>query len=265
MKEKQMPFVLLGGAILLMFVVVAIAAMVVAYFAVRSYAPGVLSPFLITTPTPSTTHVITSTLSYGDALGTYEKIAAKAIEASDTALETMKWVLGSVLAIAVGVVTYLYKISQEAAQRSKLAESKAQDAQNDAADVRNQINDLSKRFDRLSERYMTLHESYANLKGETVSLSAALQAWDKGDISQDELIEAQQLHSWRKWIQRKDETGFRELLEDVRSGDGLVASMRSLVEEELAKVRERTERERPSSGDELYEQRLQLLLPDSTE
>jgi hypothetical protein len=249
-----------------------ISLLVVFYLILRSYSPGILFHLPAATPTPATTptSVITGTLSYSDALSTYEKVSTRAIDASQRTVEMMKWLVVSILSTLVTTLVsagiYLYKASQETAEQAKLAEAAAQNARNAADDVKTRIASLSEQYDRLSERYISLSDKQAELRGKTLSLDAALRAGDRGDISRDELIETQQLHSLRKWTQRRDDTGLDELYEDVRAGAGLTPQVRSALERELEKMRQRSrERGTRSSRDELYEQKLMQLLSSVSE
>jgi hypothetical protein len=237
-----------------------VGLLVIALLILWLYLPGVFSPPIaapITSPASSTTTVITGTLSYGDALKTYEGVATSAIHASERALDTIKWLVGALFGlttVATGVAAYLYKTAREAGEKAQLAEEAAQAAREAANSARGQLATLL-------ERYIRLSEQYVELKGKTLSLDAALQAWDRGEISRHKVIEAQQWGSWVKWQKQKDDTGWHELKEEADWGGGLTPVVRLAVEMELERVRRQASKTGSQSDEENeYEQRLQNLL-----
>jgi len=261
--------------------------LVIALLILRPYLPGVFSSPTTaptTSPTPSATTVITNTLSYGDALKTYEEVATCAIRASERALDTIKWLVGALFgltAVATGVAAYLYKTTSEAdkiakeadkiakeaeekaqsaGEKARLAEAAAQSAKEAADSARGQL-------DTLIERYIRISEQYVELKAKTLSLDTMLQAWDRGEIPRYTVTEAQQWESWVKWQKQKDDTGWHELKETVDWGDGLTPAVRLAAEMELKRVqRQASETGGQSDEEKEYEQRLQALLrPRSVE
>lgn len=120
---------------------------------------GLLTPIRVSTPStppaPATVTVITSTLSYGDALKTYEEIAAKAIEASERALNMMKWLVGAIFALitlASSAAAYLFKTAKLADERSKSAEISAQKVYESTIASRAQVELLSQKLTSLDDK-----------------------------------------------------------------------------------------------------------------
>jgi hypothetical protein len=90
----------------------------------------------------------------------------------------------------------------------------------------------------------------------------ALVAFEQDAIGRDQAREIEQTLSLSKWIQQDDLTGWYELLEEVRFGDGLRPGVRAIVEREL----QRMQRERHRAGGRSsrvgeYEKQLRSLLP----
>ncbi len=244
-----------------------VSFLIATFFILQLYLPGMLtSPTIVptTSPTQSTTTVITPTLSYGDALKTYEGVATSAIRASERALDTIKWLVGAFFAltsVAAGVAAYLYKTAREAGEKAQLAEMAANEAKTAASATEQHIKDLTKQYIKLSERYIEISQQYVELKGKTLSLDSALEAWERGEISRGRFIEAQQWHSWQKWIERRDDTGWQELWETINYGDGLAPTVRSAVEMELEKIRTQAHDSGTQSVKEKsFEKQLRLLL-----
>lgn len=217
-------------------------------------APPTVAPVVSTTQGATT--VITPSLSYGDALKTYEGVATSAIHASERSLDMMKWLVGAFLAlttVATGVAAYLYKTARDTSERAQLAEVAAQGARA-AAEA------AEKQLVVLSDRYLGLSQQYLELKSKTLSLDAAIQAWDRGEITQGEFIESQQWHSWHKWTCLKNETGWHELREAALDGEGLMPIIRSAVDMEWNKVRQHASAGgNQSDEDKEYERHLQFL------
>lgn len=98
------------------------------------------------------------------------------------------------------------------------------------------------------------------------TLNSMLQAWERGEVPESKVIESNQWVSWHKWIYKEDITGWAELLEAARHGTGLSEHIRSVIEWELGKVRQRAyEAGGFSTKDEELEAKLQALLHPSSE
>ena len=123
---------------------------------------------------------------------------------------------------------------------------------------------LENRIRKASEEMDKERESLRMLKQ---TLDGALQAWDRNKISRRKVIEAGQWVCWHRWIHYGDITGWRELLEEVRYGEGLTPHVRSAVEWELDKIRRKAYEEEGLLADEEegLEQRLQDLLDPPSE
>lgn len=235
---------------LLTVVFLILALVVLQPYLLRTFSPPVALPVI--SPTPGTTTVITTTLGFSDALGTYEKVATTAIHASEQAVALSNWLIGIVAGLATlatAAAAYLYKTAIEASEKARLAESAAQAAREAAISVSNQLQSLLGRYDRLFDQYEQLREK-------TLSLDAALQAWDRGEISQDEVLETQQWGSWKKWKQDRDDTGWMELKEDADTGN-LASPVRLAIEKELTRLQRRATK---SNAEKEYEQKLQTLI-----
>jgi len=89
----------------------------------------------------------------------------------------------------------------------------------------------------------------------------ALVAFEQDAIGRDQAREIEQTLSLGKWIQQDDLTGWHELLEEVRFGDGLRPGVRSIVERELQRAQRERHRTggRPSRNGK-YEKQLHSLL-----
>lgn len=202
--------------------------------------------------------IVTTSLSYGDALKTYEGVATYAIHASERTLDSIKWLVGAFIGLTVlaaGTATYLYKTAKVAEEKFKAAEAASQRADSAAESMRKQMAIMS-------DRYISVIQKYEELKSTTLSLDAAIQRWGRGEISREQMETAQQWHSWQKWVHHKSEIGWKEM--EQHSLNGLTPAMRSIVETEL----ERVQRESILSGGQTeekkeYERRLRQLIANS--
>lgn len=252
---------LIGRALhVLMSAFLALSVIVIAALILQSYQP-IWSPISPVVSGPA--QVITGTLAYGDALATYENVATRAISASDTALDIVKWLVP----LAAAIAGYLYKTARDAEEQAKSASESAKDAQVSAADAVAELNRLSQRYIRLSEKYVNLSQRYIDLKGTITSLDAAMQARLRGEISNQDYIAAQQWHSYNKWIQQHNELGYHELHEQCTGTEGLTSLVQTALELELAQVDQRAvEGEEMSEEAELHRRRLrELINPESIE
>ena len=114
-------------------------------------------------PTPQPNITIVSTLSYSDALQTYEHVATSAIQSSERALDVTKWLIGAFLALstlATGAATYLYQTAKEAGDKAQRAEAAAQDSRTAAINTENRINVLSTQYVQLVEKYIEISKQY---------------------------------------------------------------------------------------------------------
>lgn len=113
----------------------------------------------------------------------------------------------------------------------------------------------------ISEAAMIQNQSEIELRQAQEALDEALVAFEEDTISQDQAREIEQTLSLIKWIQQGDITGWYELWEEVRFGDGLRPGVRSIVEGELWQVQQERHRTggRPSRNGQ-YEEQLQSLL-----
>lgn len=114
---------------------------------------------------------------------------------------------------------------------------------------------------RLAERLIASMRGTA--KGEMiVPLDDALLALDRGEIDEGEAEAITQSFALGKWLQG-DTTGWYELWEQVRFGDGLHPVVRSAIKRELGQVQQGAPRSGIRPG---YEERLRSLLsPQSVE
>jgi hypothetical protein len=87
-------------------------------------------------------------------------------------------------------------------------------------------------------------------------LDDVLVALDRGEIDQSMVEEMQQACSLAKWLQG-DTTGWYELWEEVRFGDGLRPAVHSALEAELGRIQQGILRPEMPPG---YEERLRSLL-----
>ena len=208
-------------------------ALFIGFILIQPFSSGL---FRVPAPAPSISYVVTGTLDYGDAIKTYESVATSAIHASEQALEAIKWIFATVFlgltAVAVSLISSVYRALEETREKALKAEAAAQAARDDANNARQQLELLSDRYNKLSQQFL-------DLASKTVSLDAALQAVERGEISREELIELQQQYSWLKWTHIGDETGRLELLEDARDEDGLMPVVRATIEAELKRIEQK--------------------------
>jgi hypothetical protein len=91
-------------------------------------------------------------------------------------------------------------------------------------------------------------------------LGKALIALEQGRIDQDQAREIEQTTSLTKWILQNDDTGWYELREEACFGNGLTASIRVIVEQELQRVSQEEISHDQVCWNSEYEKRLQSLL-----
>ena len=202
-------------------------------------------------------------LNYADALHTYEVVATSAIQASERTLNLMVAMFTAIIglaALAAGVASYLYKTAKEAEERAKSAEVSSQVAKTAAENANQQLLTLSKNYIELNNRYTDTLQNYIEVRNKTLSLDAAIQARERGEISQDRYIEAQQWNSWHKWVDLKQETGWHELKAHQSQEIGLLPAIRVAIEMELARVFRGKSDTDLSQQDKEYKQRLVSLL-----
>lgn len=70
-------------------------------------------------------------------------------------------------------------------------------------------------------------------KDEPLSLHIAIQAWEKGEITKERYIEAQQWNSWQKWNYLKQEVGWQELRAYQSQEYGIVPFIKNVLKLEL--------------------------------
>lgn len=214
--------------------------------------------------TPQQNVTVVSTLSYSDALQTYEHVATSAIQSSERALDVTKWLIGAFLALstlAAGAAAYLYKTAKEAGDKAQRAEAAAQDARTAALKTENRINELSTQYAQLVEKYIEISKQYLEHRGTSSSLDRDLQSWEDGEITREKIIETQQWHSWHKWVNGKKTTGWTELFEIARFGDGLVPIVKAAIQVELENVKRKLiSKTTPSDDENEYKKRLCNLL-----
>jgi uncharacterized membrane protein YeiB len=202
-------------------------------------------------------------LAYADALHTYEVVATTAIQSSERTLNLMVAMFTALIglaALAAAAASFIYKTSREAEERAKSAEISALSAKNAAENANQQLTTLSKNYIDLNNRYTDTLRDYIEIRNKTMSLDAAIQAREKGEISQDRYIEAQHWNSWHKWVDLKQETGWHELKAHQAQEIGLVPAVRFAIEVELARVSRGKSESELSSQDKEYKQRLISLL-----
>jgi len=184
----------------------------------------------------------TPTLTYDNALSTYANIASSSIDASERALNIMVTVFLAIMglaAVASGLAVYLYKTSSDATKKAQTAEDAAQNAKNSVDRANLQLNNLSEQYLELNKSYIFLLQQSNELREKTLTFDAALQAGDRGEISRERLIEAQQWQSFNKWVNRNNKLGRKELIELASNEPGLLPPIRIAIEMELAKIREK--------------------------
>jgi hypothetical protein len=108
---------------------------------------------------------------------------------------------------------------------------------------------------KLAERLIVSMKD-TELEEVSLLLDDVLLALDRGDISLSKAEELQQVCSLAKWL-RGDTTGWYELWEEVRFGDGLRPAVRSALEAELGRIQQGIPRPEMPPG---YEERLRSLL-----
>ena len=178
-------------------------------------------------------------LNYNDALHTYELVATTAIQSSERTLNLMVAMFTAIIglaALAAGAASFLYKTAREAEEKAKSAEISAQSAKSSAESANQQLITLSKNYIELNNRYTDMTQNYIEVRNKTLSLDAAIQARERGEISQDRYIEAQQWNSWHKWVDLRQETGWHELQAHKSHEIGLLPAIRVVIEMELARV-----------------------------
>lgn len=197
----------------------------------------IINPLI--TSTPQVPSNVSTPLNYGDALHTYELVATTAIQSSERALNLMVAMFTAIIglaALAAGAASFLYKTAREADDKAKLAEISAQAAKTSAENANQQLLTLSKNYIELNNRFADTLQNYMEIRNKTLSLDAAMQAREKGEISQERYLEAQQWNSWHKWVDLKQETGWHELKAYQAQESGLVPAIRVAIEMELARA-----------------------------
>jgi hypothetical protein len=215
-----------------------------------------------TTTTPNIS-VVPTPLAYTDALHTYELVATTAIQSAERTLNLMVAMFTALIglaALAAGAASFLYKTARNADERAKSAELSSQDAKNAAESANKQLITLSNNYIELNNRYTDAIQNLIEIRNKTLSIDAAMQAREKGEISQDRYIEAQQWNSWHKWVDLKQETGWHELKVHQTLEIGLMPAIRVAIEMELARAFRGIQDKDLSPQDKEYKQRLISLL-----
>lgn len=193
-------------------------------------------------PTASVSLPVSGTpapLNYDDALHTYEVVATTAIQSSERALNLMVAMFTAFIglaALAAAAASYLYNTTREADERAKSAEISAQAAKAAAENANQQLNTLSTNYIELNNRFTDILQNYIEIRNQTLSLDAAIQAREKGEISEERQIESEQWRSWHKWMDMNDQTGWHELKERKNQGKDLVPAVRIAIELEMARA-----------------------------
>lgn len=222
--------------------------------------------FQLVQPSTVTSTAVSATpvpLNYTDALHTYELVATTAIQSAERTLNLMVAMFTAIIglaALAAGAASFLYKTAREADERAKSAEVSAQAAKTAAENANQQLITLSKNYIELNNRYTDTLQNYIEVRNKTLSLDAAIQAREKGEISQDRYIEAQQWNSWHKWVDLRQETGWHELKAHQSQEIGLLPPIRVAIEMELARAFRGKSDADLSQQDKDYKQRLISLL-----
>jgi len=265
MKNKILGFLKYFSSTLLNAILISLLVIFILWMlqGVPLFSRGQVS--LVQTPVvaPSTTSVTPVPLNYNDALHTYELVATTAIQSSERTLNLMVAMFTAIIglaALAAGAASFLYKTAREADERAKSAEISAQAAKNAAENANQQLTTLSKNYIELNNRYTDTLQNYIEIRNKTLSLDAAIQAREKGEISQDRYIEAQQWNSWHKWVDLSQETGWHELKAHQSQEIGLLPAIRVAIEMELARVFRGKSDADLSQQDKDYKQRLVSLL-----
>ncbi len=221
------------------------AFLIIAWFIVNRYSPGKISIFFVpvSTATPNAAPAITNTLTYDQGIKTYETVATSTIHSSEVALGIVRDVFISLAVVAAGSIAYLYKLAKDANDKAIEAVAAAQKAQSAA---------------ETSEKHAI--EQYAQLENKILSLDVAIQARERGEITEAKLIESQQWHSWVKWKHLKDENGWQELKASKENGEQLTFAVHAAIESDLVEMRKRTSITEQSDDEKEYERRLRILL-----
>jgi len=223
----------LAGLKILVIPLLTVLILVAVLVLQQMYFPGVMSgpTGLAISMTPQSSIVVTTTLSYGDALKTYENVATSAIYASERALDMTKWAVGAIFAlstIAAAIAAYVYRASHEAGDKAERAEEAAR-SMREAAE---RTQDL---FQTLLERDVDLSRRYLDLESRTMRLQDAIGAYAQGVISEQQYKEAQQRHYWERWKVDDNVLGFQELKESI-DADGIAPAVRIAIRGELGRL-----------------------------
>lgn len=186
----------------------------------------------------------------------------------------------ALITILLSVLTHLYKESKQAITSALEAKIKADNAvislqriEDKLSALDSKFNDIAQKVSDLSSKSQTteylvdefnkkLNSGHNALSAnDQLSLNSDIESWDENKISRDEYVEKQQWYSWRKWVNRKSETGWQELLEYACQEGGLISSIRVMLETELERVQQKiATTSNPTQKDRDYEARLKELL-----
>jgi hypothetical protein len=192
---------------------------------------------LYITPTASPTQSPTPTVpqTVGD-LDTYEKIASQAIQSSNNTLEQMKWMMGIistvVLGIAGSVVGYFVKTQKELTDYSKEMQKKFNAADQKFESAERQLRNISSNYLQLLHELN--HQSIIFLPPEM-----AMTAFEEGRISPEQYRESQIWFSWANWYYGGNEEGFLQLQIYKNSPLSLPTSIRRIMILEIEQINNR--------------------------
>jgi len=217
---------------------------------------------IIVNTIPTALPAVSTPITYGDALNTYQNIASIAIQASERAMNSIMWIVGAMIALstgAAGVGAYLYRTARDTSERAREATKASTEAKVAATEAKVQLDLLKKDYGELFEQYKELFNQFTELKLKTKPLHELLDALEKGEASESDLYEAMQLSSWRKWTKENSEIGWFELAE-MMPKQGLNHKLRLLIQLELKKIEKEKKR---SKAVQLYKKRLMNVLNNS--
>lgn len=226
--------------------------------------PQITKNQTITNAIPTALPAVSTPITYGDALNTYQNIASSAIQASERAMNSIMWIVGAMIALstgAAGVGAYLYRTARDTSERAREATKASAEAKIAATEAKVQLDLLKNDYSELFGQYKELFNQFTELKLKTKPLHELLNAWEKGEIPDSEIQEAMQLSSWHKWIKDKNDIGWFELAEIIPI-QGLNPKLRSLLRLELEKIEKEKKR---SKAVQLHKKRLMSLLDNNSD
>lgn len=181
---------------------------------------------------PIPTHVPTPSLPI-ESIETYEKIASQAIQASNNAIDLMKWVIGVIITIAGGVVAYFVKSQKELIDNSIEMKKNLSIAEQRLEAGERQLHDVSSNYIQLLHELN--HQSMIFIPPAT-----AMSAFETGRITEEQYRESQIWFAWAKWFYGGDEAGFMQMREFKSSPKALPPSICRIIIMEIEQINNRS-------------------------